>query len=66
MFPSVERALLRCRGSVTPEEEFVETCDLMISDLGEDPCEPGLGIDVVELCCFDQGEGDGHGFPATF
>ena len=48
-------ALLRCYGSVTPREELVQTCDLMVGDLGKDPCEPGLGIDAVQFSSFDQG-----------
>ena len=34
----------------------------MIGDLGENPCEPCLWIDAIELGGFDQGECDGHGF----
>jgi len=60
------RVLLRCLGSVTPREEFIEACDLVVGDLGENPCEPSLRIDVVELCSFDEGEGDGHGFATAF
>ena len=37
----------------------------MVSDLGEDPCEPGLWIDVDQLGRFDQSEGDCHGFAAA-
>ena len=40
---------LRCYSSVTPGHEFVQPCDFVIRDLGEGPCEPGLGIDLVEL-----------------
>lgn len=36
--------------------------DLVVSDLGEHPCEPGLRIDVVELGGLNQGEGDSYGF----
>ncbi len=37
----------------------------MVGDLGEDPSEPGLRIDVVELGGFDENEGDCHGFAAA-
>jgi hypothetical protein len=57
---------LRCLGSVTPRHEFVDTVDFVIGDLGENPCEPGLGINVVELGGFDQGVGNGHGFAAPW
>ena len=36
--------MLRCLCSVTPREEFVEACDLVVGDLGKDPCEPGFKI----------------------
>ena len=38
----------------------------MVGDLGKDPCEPGLGIDTVELGGLNEGIGDGRGFAATF
>ena len=38
----------------------------MVSDLGEDPSEPRLRMDVVEFCRFDQGLGDCHGFATAF
>ena len=38
----------------------------MVCDLGEDPCEPGLGIDTVELGGLNEGIGDGRGLAATF
>ena len=38
----------------------------MVCDLGEDPCEPGLGIDTVELGGLNEGIGDGRGLTATF
>lgn len=59
-----------------PGEEFVQACDGLIVDLGEDVGEPGLGIDVVELCGDDGGihvgrtlaapigTGEQPGFPA--
>ena len=60
-----ELGLLRCYGSVTPGEEFVEACDLVVGDLGQDPCEPGLRIDVVALGGFDESEGDCHSFAVS-
>ena len=57
--------LLRCYCSVTPSEDFVQTCGFVVCDLGEDPCAPGLGIDVFELGGFDQGIGDCCGITAT-
>ena len=38
----------------------------MVGDLGEDPCEPVLGIDTVELGGPNEGIGDGRGLTATF
>ena len=64
--PDLSRRLLRCLSSVTPRQALVEACDLVVGDLREDPCQPGLGIDVIEFGGFDQGEGDGHGFAAPF
>mgnify|MGYP001370200899 CR=1 FL=1 len=57
---------LRCYCCVTPGHEFVQTSDLMLCDLGEDPCEPGLGIDTVELGGLNEGIGDCRGLTATF
>lgn len=37
-------------------EEFVDACDIVVGDLGENLCEPGLRIDVVELGGLDQSE----------
>ena len=37
----------------------------MIRDARQNPCEPGLGINTVELGGFDQGISDGCGFAAT-
>jgi hypothetical protein len=37
----------------------------MIGQSGQDISEPGLRIDVVELCGFDEGV-DGGGATATF
>ena len=56
---------LRCYCSVTPREELVQTSDFVVGDLGEDPCEPSLGIDTVELGGLNQGIGDGCGFAAA-
>lgn len=37
----------------------------MVGDIGENTAQPGLGIDVVEFGCLDQGVGDGGGFAAA-
>ena len=34
----------------------------MIGDLVRGSSEPGLGIDVINLGGFHEGEGDGHGY----
>ena len=57
--------MLRGLSSITPGEWLVEVRDLVVGDLCEDTCEPSLRIDVVELCRFDEGEGDGYGFAAA-
>ena len=66
--PIVElaRGVLRCLSCVTLGYELIEAGDLAVGDLAEDPCEPGLRIDVVQFGGFNQGIGDGHGFAATF
>jgi hypothetical protein len=38
----------------------------MVSDAGEDICQPSLGIDVVELGSFHEGVDDGCEFAAAF
>ena len=38
----------------------------MVGNTGEDVREPSLGIDGVELGCFDQGLGDSSGFATPF
>ena len=57
---------LRCLCGVTPWEEFVEAGDFVIGDFAENPSQPTLRIDVVELGGFDEGEGKRHGFAAAF
>ena len=52
--------------SVTPWKEFVEACDFVVGDFGEDPSEPGLWIDFVELGGFDQGVGYRGCFTSAF
>ena len=37
----------------------------MVSDAGEDICQPSLGIDVVELGSFHEGVENGCGFAAA-
>ncbi len=61
-YPSGEGALvpdrgsrLRCCGSVTPGQQFVEPGDLVIGDAAEDVGQPGLGIDAVEFGGLNQG-----------
>ena len=49
-----------------PREELIQTCDFVVGDLGKDPCEPGLGIDTVELGGLNEGIGDSRGLTATF
>lgn len=39
----------------------MDLVDLVIRDTGQGVGEPGMGIDGVELGCFDQGVGDGGG-----
>ena len=48
-----------------PREELIQTCDFVVGDLGEDPCEPGLGIDTVELGGLNEGIGDSRGLTAV-
>ena len=56
---------LRCRGGVTPGQQFVQPSDLVIGDAAEDISQPCLRIDAVELGGFDQGVGDCSGFTAA-
>ncbi len=35
--------------AIAPREEFVDTCDRVVCDFGEDPSEPGLRINAAEL-----------------
>lgn len=42
-----------------PGQQFVQTRDGQIGDTGENVCEPGLTIDVVEAACGDHGQHDG-------
>jgi hypothetical protein len=41
--------------NVSRRHEFIQLCDLVIGDAAKNVGEPGLRIDVAELCCFDQG-----------
>ena len=54
-----------CLSGVMAWEKFVEAGDFVVGDLIRGSSEPGLGIDVVQFCRFDEGEGDGHGFAAA-
>ena len=56
---------LCCLGSITPGRELVDTCDLVVGDLAQDPREPSLRINFIELGGFDEGVGDSHGFAAA-
>lgn len=49
-----------------PREQFIDLCDLVVWDAGEGIGEPGVWIDGVEFCRFDQGVGDGGGLAACF
>lgn len=44
-----------------PWHEFVQAGDFMVGDAGERVGEPGLRIDAIELCGFDQCIGNGSG-----
>ena len=55
----------RCYCSVRPGHEFVQTRDFAISDLGENPFQPCLGIDAIEPGGLNEGIGDGRGLTAT-
>jgi hypothetical protein len=50
---------LRCRGSVTPRHQLVQTGDLVVGDATEDIGQPSPAIDTaVSLCAnLDQGGG---------
>lgn len=37
----------------------------MTGDLDEDPREPSLRVNLVELGSFDEGKGNGHSFAAA-
>ena len=32
---------------VSGADRWIQACDFMVGDFGDDPCEPGLGVDVV-------------------
>ena len=51
--------------SVRPGHEVFKVGNLCIRDVGEDICEPGLRIDIVELGGLDEGVGDGRGLAAA-
>ena len=49
-----------------PWEQVVGLRDLVIGDAGNRVGEPGVGIDAVQLCRFDQGVGiTGWNYGAT-
>jgi hypothetical protein len=41
--------------NVSRRHGFIQLCDLVIGDAANNVGEPGLRIDVAELCCFDPG-----------
>ena len=41
--------------SITSGQRFAEPRDLVVGDLGEDPCQPSVRIDFVELNGFEEG-----------
>ena len=51
--------------SVRPGHEVFKVGDLGVGDVGEDICEPGLRIDIVELGGLDEGVGDRRGLAAA-
>ncbi len=51
--------------TIIPRHQLVEPVDLVVGDAFQNPCEPYLRIDLVQLGGFDQGEGDGHGIAAA-
>lgn len=51
--------------SPVPLEQFVEAGLWYVIDAGERVGEPCLGVDIVELCCADEGVDEGCTFAAT-
>ena len=52
--------LLRCRGSVTPGQQFIDAGDLVIGDAAQNICEPALWVNAVQLGCLNQRVGNGR------
>ena len=57
-------ALIFC-GAPVPGEQFVETVLGDVGDAREDVGEPGLRIDVVELCRTDEAQHEGRALTAA-
>lgn len=51
--------------TVIPRHQFVQPVDFVVCDTFQNPCEPCLWIDLVQLGGFNQGEGDSHGVSAA-
>ena len=58
----VGHRLLRSVLSVTPRQEFIQPCDLVVGDAAQNVGEPGLRVDAAEFGRFDQRVGDGGVF----
>ena len=54
--------LLRCP---VPAHQFVDMGHFVICDAGEDPAQPGFGIDIVHAAGFNERIGDGCGVSAA-
>ncbi len=68
MCPSGEADQLLLGGAcrIIPGHKFIDAIDLVIGDACQYPGQPGLRIDAIKFCGFDQGECNGHGFAAAF
>ena len=64
-YPSGVGAVSGVFGLPVPGHKFVDAIYLVIGEALENPCEPCLGIDVVQLAGFHERVGDGGRLPAT-
>jgi hypothetical protein len=64
-YPSGDGAVSVFFGVPVPGHEFVDAIDLVIGEALENPCEPCLRIDVVQLAGFHERVGDGGGLSAA-
>ena len=48
-----------------PRHELVDPVDLVVWQAFENPCQPGLGIDIAHLGGLDEGVGDGGSLAAA-